>query len=193
MRIFVSFVANPVRISFTLLMFWLSVAVPVAIAATDYRQAPEWDVSEWINGPGVTVRELRGKVVIVDFFQLWCPGCNRFSIPLMEKWKETFGGALRSGKLVMVSVHTVFEGHDYQNPARLKEFLLEKGIDHLVGIDRHRSGSEIPETMKIFHTRGTPEMAIIDKQGNIRFQRFGGFDVEAAEQFIRRLLNESVT
>ncbi len=34
-------------------------------------KAPDWIISEWINGPGVTLDELKGKVVIVEFFQLW--------------------------------------------------------------------------------------------------------------------------
>lgn len=45
--------------------------------------------------------------------------------------------------------------------------------------------------MKRYRTRGTPEMAIIGKQGRIRFQRFGGFDPTEAEALIRRLLDES--
>ncbi len=35
------------------------------------RIAPEWKVSEWINSPALSVADLKGKVVVVDFFQLW--------------------------------------------------------------------------------------------------------------------------
>ena len=155
------------------------------------RQAPEWDVSEWINGEAVTIDELRGKVVVVEFFQLWCPGCNRFSIPLMHRWNKIFNKDIVSGGLAMLSIHTVFEGHSYQSPARLRDFLKEKGIEHLVGIDRHMDGNEIPETMRRYLTRGTPEMVIIDKRGRIRFQRFGGFEPTEAESLIRELLEEA--
>ncbi len=153
--------------------------------------APEWDVSEWINGKGVSVADLKGSVVIVDFFQLWCPGCNSFSIPLMKRWHGLFADEIDSGRLVLISLHTVFEGHDYQNPARLRAFLKEKGISHLVGIDRHNKGEETPQTMKIYRTRGTPEMAFIDKQGRLRFKHFGSFNTDLAEQFVRQLLAES--
>jgi thiol-disulfide isomerase/thioredoxin len=153
-------------------------------------KAPEWLISEWINGPGVTLSELKGKVVIVEFFQLWCPGCNSFSIPLMKKWNKTFRNELASGDLVAVSIHTVFEGHSYQTPKRLRAFLQEKGIHHLVGIDKHEQGERIPETMKRYRTRGTPEMAIIDKRGYIRFQIFGGFDPAPVENLIIQLLRE---
>ncbi len=137
------------------------------------------------------MQQLRGKVIIEEFFQFWCPGCNNFSIPLMKKWKQTFADELGAGRLFMLSIHTVFEGHEFQDPKRLKAFVREKGIDHLVGIDRHEKGSKIPETMQRYGTRGTPEMAVIDQAGNIRFQHFGGFEPGVAEEFIRKLLGES--
>ncbi len=59
-----------------------------AEANSSDNQAPEWVISGWINSNGLTLADLRGKVVVIDFFQLWCPGCNKFSGPLMEKWKN---------------------------------------------------------------------------------------------------------
>lgn len=155
------------------------------------RKAPQWDISEWLNSPGLELSQLRGKVVIVEFFQMWCPGCNKFSIPLIEHWKNTvFAREIDSGKLVIVSIHTVFEGHGYQTPKRLKRFLKEKGITHPVGVDRHADGQRIPETMRRYNTGGTPEMAFIDKQGNIRFQKFGFFEPDHGEALVRQMLNE---
>jgi hypothetical protein len=49
------------------------------------KQAPELVISEWINSEGTTLDNLKGKVVILEFFQMWCPGCNNFSISLMEE------------------------------------------------------------------------------------------------------------
>lgn len=154
------------------------------------RTAPEWDISEWINGDGTTLAALKGKVVVIDFFQLWCPGCNSFSVPLMARWEQQFADEITAGNLVMLSIHTVFEGHDYQNPKKLRTYLKQKNIQHLVGIDRHVDGDEIPETMKRYRTRGTPEMAIIDKEGRIRFQQFGSFDPASGAQLINQPLAE---
>lgn len=154
------------------------------------RVAPAWEVSEWINGNGGQLSELKGKVVIVEFFQLWCPGCNAFSIPLMKKWHDVYAREIKSGKMAMLSIHTVFEGLDYQTPAKLKRFVRRKGISHPVGVDRHISGDHIPVTMRRYVTSGTPEMAIIDKNGIIRFQQFGGFSASRAEHLIASLLRE---
>ncbi len=41
------------------------------VSLAQNKKAPEWIISEWINGPGVALSELKGKVVIVEFFQLW--------------------------------------------------------------------------------------------------------------------------
>jgi thiol-disulfide isomerase/thioredoxin len=163
----------------------------VTSISAEGRKAPEWVVSEWINGSGVSLADLKGKVVIVEFFQLWCPGCNSFSIPLMKRWSEdSFAKEIKSGKLAMLSIHTVFEGHDYQNPTKLKSFIKEKQIHHLVGIDAYKNGARTPETMRKYRTGGTPSMAFIDKKGQLRFQKLGSFDPFAAEMFIRMLLEE---
>lgn len=155
------------------------------------RPAPDWIISEWLNGEGKALEELRGKVVIVDFFQLWCPGCNAFSIPLLKKWEQTFAKEIAAGQLEVISIHTVFEGHDYQSPDKLKKFLKRKKIHHLVGVDRHEPGNRVPRTMRLFGTMGTPEMAFIDHTGVIRFQEFGGFNVERAERLLRHLLKKT--
>ena len=152
------------------------------------QKAPDFDVSKWINGEETSINDLNGKVVIIDFFQLWCPGCNTFSIPLMHEWEEKYQQQIKSGKLKIMSIHTVFEGHNIQTLTALKIFLKVRGITHLVGNDRLLPGQTTPETMKRYQTRGTPEVAIIDKNGIIRMQEVGFFDVDSAEQLINRLL-----
>lgn len=178
------------KISGGFLLVIMIVVFSTAQAERTYRAAPSWEISEWINSPPLKIEDLRGQVVIIDFFQLWCPGCNSFSIPLMHHWEQVFASEKESQKLSFVSIHTVFEGHRYQNPQRLRKFLKDKQITHPVGIDRNIKGQFIPVTMQRYKTRGTPEMAIIDKKGRIRFQNFGYFDPRKAEALIRKLLAE---
>ncbi|MBT3879869.1 MAG: TlpA family protein disulfide reductase [Candidatus Scalindua sp.] len=151
------------------------------------NQAPEWVISEWINSNGLTLAGLRGKVVVIDFFQLWCPGCNKFSGPLMDKWNSKFSDRK---DIQLVGIHTVFEGHSQQTPKRLRQYVKEKNITYPVGVDDHVSSQRSPETMILYHTHGTPEMAIIDKKGKIRFQHFGSFNPDVVEKLINTLLNE---
>ena len=168
----------------------MAFTAPALRAAMAGKKAPEWDISEWINSKPISLSGLRGKVVVIDFFQLWCPGCNSFSIPLMHHWEQVFEKEASKGDIAFVSIHTVFEGRSFQTPKRLRRFLKKKGINHAVGVDRHIGGNRLPETMRRYATSGTPEMAIIDKNGIIRMQHFGGFDPDYGEKLIRTLLDE---
>ncbi|GAX61749.1 thiol-disulfide isomerase and thioredoxins [Candidatus Scalindua japonica] len=150
-------------------------------------KAPEWVISEWINSNGLALADLHGKVVVIDFFQLWCPGCNKFSGPLMEKWDQQYSDRK---DIQLVGIHTVFEGHSQQRPERLRQYVKEKNIAYPVGVDDHVSDQRLPETMIRYHTRGTPEIVIIDKNGKIRFQHFGSFKPGVVEKLINTLLNE---
>ncbi|MEO1544759.1 MAG: TlpA disulfide reductase family protein [Pseudomonadota bacterium] len=154
-------------------------------------QAPRWDVSEWINGDPGNVDTLKGRIIVIDFFQLWCPGCNSFSGPLLNQWQKTFADEIAEERMVLLKIHTVFEGHNYQTVERLKSYISEKGITLPVGVDRHRDGQRLPETMRAYRTRGTPEMAVIDQDGEIRFQQFGFFESPPVEAMMRDLLGRS--
>ena len=155
------------------------------------RPAPQWDIVEWINGDGGNVDTLRGKVIVIDFFQLWCPGCNSFSGPLMSYWQKKFAANIANGSLHMVKIHTVFEGHNYQTVQKLKSYIKEKGITLPVGVDRHKKGRHVPITMDRYRTSGTPETVIIDKNGMIRFQQFGSFDPNEIEPGLVALMKRS--
>jgi thiol-disulfide isomerase/thioredoxin len=151
------------------------------------KKAPEWRVQEWINSDPGNVASLRGKVVLINFFQLWCPACNDFSIPLFKEWEEKFGD---NEELVIVSIHTVFEGHDEQTPAKLRAFVREKGITHPVGVDAYMKNNPVPQTMELYETGGTPHVAIIDKTGDLVFSHFGRFDPAPIDRFVTRLLDK---
>ena len=159
--------------------------------AAEAIQAPEWVVSEWIRGPETSLAALKGQVVVIDFFQLWCPGCNRFSIPLMSHWEKHFAAEIADEKLALISIHTVFEGHSHQTNERLRDYVAEKNMQHPVAVDNQTPENRLPDSMILYATRGTPEMAIIDKAGRIRFQKLGAFDPDWATAFIRELMAEA--
>ena len=150
--------------------------------------APEWDIAEWINSPPVRLHDMRGQVVVIDFFQLWCPGCNSFSIPLTKQWEKDFAEDIAADRMKIVSIHTVFEGHSHQTVDRLKKFVEKTGFGHPVGHDRHDIDPRLPNTMILYGTRGTPEIAIIDKEGRIAYQKIGFFDPEEKARLIRDLM-----
>lgn len=150
--------------------------------------APEWDITEWLNANPGSIESNHNRVIVIDFFQLWCPGCNTFTGPLMQQWQERFSEEIASEDLLLIKIHTVFEGHSYQNSQRLKQYLKDKEITMPVGIDRHLNNDYLPETKKRYKTRGTPEIVMIDRKGMIRFQQFGWFDPAIAEAYLESLI-----
>ncbi|ANM32417.1 hypothetical protein ABI59_21570 [Acidobacteria bacterium Mor1] len=145
-------------------------------------------MSEWLNGDPGSLEDNRGRVVLIEFFQLWCPGCTRFSRPLFRRWDRLYG---ERDDIRLVSIHSVFEGHGHQTVTRLRDYLADHQLTHSVGIDAYGpDDDETPLTMKRYRTRGTPQVVIVDKQGRLRWTRFGGFDPAAAERVIDQLLAE---
>jgi thiol-disulfide isomerase/thioredoxin len=144
--------------------------------------APELDVSAWIGTPS-PLESLRGRVVLVEAFQMLCPGCVRFGLPQAQRVQHAFP------EVAVVGFHTVFEHHEVTGPDALAAFLSEFGIDFPVGIDRH-DGQAIPVTMKRYELRGTPSTLVIDKAGHLRFSHFGTLDDLNLGVVLGRLLEE---
>ena len=72
-----------------------------------------------------------------------------------------------------------------------RQFVRDKGMLHPVGIDAYaRRRDEVPTTMERFEAEGTPQLAIVDREGDLRFSHLGRFDAEIVEAFIDRLLLE---
>ncbi len=174
---------------------WVVALAATVVAATanagallEPKPAPDWTVSRWINADPGRLSDLRGKVVLIEFFQLWCPASNRFSLPLFRRWEELYADR---EDIALVSIHTVFEGHDVQTPERLEQFVRDWGLRHPVGIDAYADPrATAPQTMERFATEGTPQIAIVDKFGMLRYSHFGEFDPRPVESFIERLAQE---
>ncbi|MEO6825732.1 MAG: TlpA disulfide reductase family protein [Microbacteriaceae bacterium] len=144
--------------------------------------APELDVSEWI-GAESSLESLRGHVVLIEAFQMLCPGCIHHGLPQAQRVQRTFP------EVRVLGLHTVFEHHAVTGPDALKVFLAEFGIDFPVGIDRHEDGP-IPVTMKRYQLRGTPSTLVIDRQGRLRLSQFGSADDLTLGGILGRLLSE---
>ena len=84
--------------------------------------APELQITEWINNEGsITLQGLRGKVVVLEAFQMLCPGCVAHGLPQAQRIYETFS----SDDVAVLGLHTVFEHHAAMTPVSLKAFAYE--------------------------------------------------------------------
>ncbi|OWV82757.1 cytochrome C biogenesis protein [Rhizobium sp. R72] len=134
---------------------------------------------EWLNSKPLTAEELRGKVVLVDFWTYSCINCIR-TIPYVRAWAEKY----RDQGLVVIGVHS-------------PEFAFEKRIDNVrQAIDKFQIGYPvaIDNDFKIWRSFGNnywPAHYFIDAEGQIRHTQFGEGDYGQSERVIQDLLAEA--
>ena len=132
--------------------------------------APELEVSRWFNAPApLTLAALRGRVVLVEAFQMLCPGCVSHGLPQAQRVRQVF----HREDVAVIGLHTVFEHHAAMTPVALEAFLHEYRIDFPVGVDTPSAESPIPRTMAAYGMRGTPTLLLVDRAGRLRQHHFG--------------------
>jgi len=133
-------------------------------------EAPELAVSAWLNvRQPISLAALRGRVVVLEAFQMLCPGCAQTALPQLMRVHEEFA----SMGVAVLGLHTVFEHHAVQGGrAPLEVFLSEYRYRFPVGIDQP-SGTGLPETMAAYGLEGTPSLLLIDAAGVLRQRVFG--------------------
>ncbi|MBZ0114797.1 MAG: redoxin domain-containing protein [Thermoanaerobaculia bacterium] len=132
--------------------------------------APELQTSGWLNTDRPrSLRDLRGKVVVIEAFQMLCPGCVSHGLPQAGRVAEAFS----PDEVAVIGLHCVFEHHDVQGRREaLEAFLHEYKIEFPVAMDEP-SDDRIPKTMAAYQLRGTPTLLLIDRKGRLRKKAFG--------------------
>ena len=152
--------------------------------------APALEVSGWLNTPRpIALSDFLGRVLVIDVFQMLCPGCVEHGLPQAKRIAATFSPE----DVAVIGLHSVFEHHDVQGTeAALAAFVHEYRIDFPVAIDKPDPASAIPRTMAAYAMQGTPTLILIDRQGRARARLFGRIpDLQLGAQ-IQSLLGEAV-
>jgi cytochrome c biogenesis protein CcdA/thiol-disulfide isomerase/thioredoxin len=134
---------------------------------------------EWLNSKPLTAEDLKGKVVVVDFWTYSCINCLR-AIPYVRAWAEKY----REHGLVVIGVHApefAFE----RNVDNVKKAVATLGIVYPVAIDNEY------KIWRAFENEYWPAHYFIDAQGQIRHHHFGEGDYEESERVIQKLLTEA--
>jgi thiol-disulfide isomerase/thioredoxin len=134
-------------------------------------KAPELQTSGWLNTPQpLTLASLRGKVVVLHTFQIFCPGCVQMGIPQAQRIHQEFDPE----RVAVIGLHTVFEHHSVMGPDALETFVYEYRLRFPIGIDKYEGEPQgVPMTMRAYQMQGTPTLVLIDKNGYIRLHKFG--------------------
>jgi thiol-disulfide isomerase/thioredoxin len=133
----------------------------------------------WLNSEPLSAAELRGKVVLIDFWTYTCINWLR-TVPYVRAWAEKY----RDQGLVVIGVHTpefAFE-HDIDNVRRAVKAM---NLPYPIAIDSDY------EIWRGFNNHYWPALYFVDAQGRVRHQQFGEGEYEQAEKFIQQLLAEA--
>jgi hypothetical protein len=140
------------------------------------QPAPPWTTIRWFNHDGEPLQPeaFVGRVLVLHFFQMLCPGCVHHGLPQAQRIHASFADEPVS----VIGMHSVFEHHAAMMPVSLAAFLHENRVDFPVGVDAAPvdAADAIPVTMRRYRLQGTPSLVLIDRRGSVRHHGFGAED-----------------
>src|SRR5438874_7721634 len=132
----------------------------------------------WLNSPPLSLRQLRGKAVLIDFWDYTCVNCIR-TLPYLKAWHERYAAK----GLVIIGIHTP-EFTFAQYESNVERGVREFGLTYPIVIDTNY------ELWKAFANKYWPAKYLIDKEGYISGAHFGEGAYAETEQIIQELLRE---
>lgn len=143
----------------------------------NFGQAPEFTgINEWLNGDPQRMADLKGKVVLIDFWTYSCINCVR-TLPYVTEWYDKY----KDDGLVVIGIHT-------------PEFAFEKDKGNVQkAIQRFKINYPVAQdndykTWGAYNNKAWPAHYLIDKEGNIVYKHFGEGKYDVTENNIRNLL-----
>jgi peroxiredoxin len=124
-----------------------------------------------LQGRQWTLSQLRGKVVLVNFWATWCPPCRK-EMPDLGVLSERFA----TQGLVVLSISD-------ENIAKVTSYVLGHNIDYPILIDTDRKANEA------FHIEGIPQSFVFNRQGKLVAQ---SIDMRTEKQFLQMLATAGI-
>jgi len=134
---------------------------------------------EWLNSKPLTTAELRGKVVLVDFWTYTCINWQR-TLPHLRAWADKYKGQ----GLVVIGVHTPEFGFE-KDLDNVRTATAQLDVGFPVAVDSNRA------IWRAFENQYWPALYIVDARGTIRFHHFGEGAYDRSERAIQQLLVEA--
>jgi thiol-disulfide isomerase/thioredoxin len=132
--------------------------------------APEISGQSWLNSGALGLAELKGKVVLVEFWTFGCYNCRNVE-PYIKAWHEKYADK----GLVVIGVHAPEFSYE-RVIANVQRYVRENSIQYPIAIDNDFN------TWKRYNNRYWPAMYLIDKRGIIRYLRVGEGGYQQTEQ-----------
>lgn len=154
------------------------------LAALIGKDAAPLVAEAWVNGEPLTDADLKGKVVLLDFWAIWCGPCIA-TFPHLNEWNEKYSDK----GLVMIGVTSYYD-YEWDESAQrakkaagditpeeehemLKKFAEFHSLRHRFALKSDRSLSEY------YAVTGIPHVVVIDQQGKVRMVRVGSGEKNA--------------
>lgn len=153
----------------------------------NYGPAPDFTgISKWLNLPAgrqdsdpLTMTQLKGKVVLIDFWTYTCINCIR-TLPYVTSWYEKY----RDKGFVVVGVHTP-EFEFEKKTENVQNAIKQYKITYPVAQDNNYT------TWRAYNNHYWPAKYLIDVKGNVRYFHFGEGEYDKTEENIQKLLAEA--
>ena len=170
------------RIYITVLFMLIAVVVIVSISSCTSKKPAEGDVSEYtytnlVNGKDISLEDMKGYILIINYWATWCPACRDEVPGLIELYKE-----YKDKKFAVIGISV-----DKGGQAVVKEFIKEFGINYPV-IMNTKYLQDYYEKAIGRSIRGIPTSIVINREGEVVSVHVGFRSKDVFEQEIKKLL-----
>lgn len=134
---------------------------------------------KWLNSKPLTLKSLRGKVVLLDFWTYSCVNCIR-TMPKLKAWQELY----EKKGLVIIGIHTPEFGFE-KDQKNVESAIKKFGIKYPVVLDNNY------KIWNLYNNKWWPRKILIDKSGNIVYDHIGEGGYAETESAIQKALMEA--
>ena len=148
---------------------------------------PELRVDEWIDQKPAKLSELRGQVVLLDFWAPWCGPC-RVTFPRLQKWHESY----KAKGLVILGVTNLYGRAEGKALTRAQELDYLRNFKKTFRLPYGFAVADTEENDRNYAVGSIPTTFLIDRRGVVRFISTGSGDEEnaALNKMIKKLIDE---
>ncbi|WP_244901968.1 thioredoxin family protein [Phormidium tenue] len=138
---------------------------------------PEFQgISQWLNSDPLSIGNLRGNIVLIQFWTFACINCQR-TLPSLVQWHQQYA----SQGLKVIGVHTPEFAYE-REINNIKRALQKHKITYPVAVDNDY------QTWRAYHNAYWPHLFLADREGQLRYDHIGEGAYEETERLIRQLL-----
>jgi len=157
----------------------MTASMPANLPVEGYL--PPLNSGEWLNSKPLTSADLRGKVVLVDFWTYTCINWRR-QLPWVRAWAEKY----KDQGLVVIGVHAP-EFSFEKNIDNVRQAIKDRRVDYPVVTDNDLT------IWTAFNNEAWPALYFVDAKGRIRHHLFGEGEYQESEMILQQLLREAGT